>query len=66
MVKIDEVQAGYIVKATGYTQLFRNKLKAILAAHAMALAEAVEVGGPVEITFPEGWGDPVVVYEPDF
>lgn len=40
MVRIMEAKGGYEVHATGYAELFRNRFKALMAAHALALGES--------------------------
>lgn len=62
MVEIYETQDGFQVSAATYTETFASKFKAIMAAHAMAMTRAVQTGEMVQIVFPEGWGDPVVIH----
>lgn len=63
MIRIDEVACGYEVTGREYRQVFRNRAKAVLAAHALALSEAVSKQDQVPIVFPEGWCEPVHVYD---
>lgn len=61
MVEIKEVHDGLMVEGTHYCETFRNRFKAIMAAHAIALGEATECGLPVTIHVPKDWGDPIVI-----
>jgi len=56
MVEIHETQAGFEVHTTTYTETFVSKFKAIMAAHAVAMKEAVQRGQPVRVMVPMGWG----------
>jgi hypothetical protein len=61
MVKIREVTTGILVESTAFRETFRNRFKALMAAHAVALGEATAAGVPVTIAVPDGWGDPVII-----
>lgn len=61
MVEIKEVPDGVMVEGAHYCEMFRNRFKALMAAHAVALGQAVELGRPVIIRVPLGWGDSVII-----
>jgi len=43
------------------TATFGSKFKAIMAAHAVAMKEAVQGGQPVRVTVPMGWGEAIII-----
>jgi hypothetical protein len=49
MAEINETQSGFEVSAVAYRQTFASKFKAIMAAHAVAMKEAVPCGEPVHV-----------------
>lgn len=61
MVEVKEVAAGYQVSGANYSEVFHNRFKATMAAHAVALGDATAAGRPVAITLPVGWGETVLV-----
>jgi len=61
MVTIKEAATGVLVEGTGFRETFRNRFKAFMAAHAVALGEAAATGTPVTIVVPAGWGEPVII-----
>ena len=61
MVEISETQGGFEVRAITYSETFASKFKAIMAAHAVAMREAVQCGQPVRVMVPMGWGEAIVV-----
>ena len=64
MVEIRELRDGVEVLADGYREKFRNRFKAIMAAHALAYGESGANGGkPIEICVPHSWGSSYVVGE---
>jgi hypothetical protein len=64
MVEIKEVPDGVTVEGTNYRETFRNRFKALMAAHAIALGQSAEYGRAVTIRVPIGWGDPVIIEAP--
>lgn len=61
MVVIKELPSGVLVEGTQYREMFRNRFKALMAAHAVALGQAATKGAPVTIVVPESWGDTIVI-----
>lgn len=61
MVQIRELPTGYQVSGAGYDEVFQNRFKATMAAHAVALCDATSSGRAVAIVFPDGWGETVLV-----
>lgn len=61
MVEIKKVDAGFEVSGARFHEVFQNRFKAIMAAHAVALGDATTAGRPVAIVVPADWGDTVVV-----
>lgn len=61
MVKIKEASNGVTVEGTAFQWTFRNRFKALMAAHAVALREATAAGAPVTIAVPADWGDPIII-----
>jgi hypothetical protein len=61
MVEIKEASNGVMVEGTAFQWTFRNRFKALMAAHAVALGEATAAGVPVIIAVPAGWGDPIII-----
>jgi hypothetical protein len=64
MVEIKEIPDGVMVEGTNYRETFRNRFKAIMAAHAIAIGQAAECGRAVTIRVPIDWGDPVIIEAP--
>jgi hypothetical protein len=64
MVEIKEMPDGLTVEGTHYCETFRNRFKALMAAHAIALGQSAECGRAVTIRVPAGWGDPVIIEAP--
>ena len=61
MVKINETQRGFEVRTITYSETFASKFKAIMAAHAVTMKEAVQLGQPVRVMVPMGWGEAIVI-----
>lgn len=61
VVEIRTVDAGFEVCSPAYRETFRSRFKALMAAHALALGEAVDNGRAVSISVPADWGDDVVI-----
>jgi hypothetical protein len=61
VVEIRLVDAGFEVCSTAYRETFRNRFKALMAAHALALGEATDHGRAVSISVPAEWGENVVI-----
>lgn len=64
MVVIKELPGGVLVEGKHYSEMFQNRFKAIMAAHAIALGQAAECGQAVTICVPTDWGDPVIIGAP--
>lgn len=61
MVEIKKVAAGFEVSGARFHEVFQNRFKAIMAAHAVALGDATTAGRPVAIVVPTDWGETVIV-----
>ncbi len=61
MVEIRESEDNVEVVADGFRERFRNRFRAIMAAHALAGAEAKRTGKAVTVAVPTGWGDAMVI-----
>ncbi|WP_156899912.1 hypothetical protein [Luteimonas mephitis] len=62
MVEIRELSDRVEVIAAGFREMFNSRFKAIMAAHALALAESELQGGrQVDIVVLAGWGEGYVI-----
>lgn len=65
MVRIYEIHDSVRVEGTTYSETFRSRFKALMAAHAIALGQAAECGQAVTISVPAGWGEAVIITPPE-